>query len=324
MRWIVALYGYGLTADGYSQADRPLLSKYFQIIDQLCEAAQNHMNIRSFRGYDFKFTAKSLLSPASFKQEIDALIDNYLLFAIDGFEKMVQISQSFIANVQLPSAFNKDWLVHYGNQSNGYILRSTPRVFTRNGSCICLTSQTCREPLHIGPPELELPGLVVGCMPLHGVQMSTLECFYSNSCITTIINHLEYYTAMDGSHPVNFTIPPVPQNLNISSLEASKSSRYTETTTIGQMINELFVDQWINASSYEKYFLACAPETCRYEYTTRQTILYLITTMLGLYGGLTVGLRLVIWNGARLYRFIRSSMFSHQTAIEPFTAAGSS
>ncbi|CAF4142564.1 unnamed protein product, partial [Rotaria sordida] len=32
-----------------------------------------------------------------------------------------------------------------------------------------MISGTCQEPLRIGPPDLFLPGLVVGCLPIDGL-----------------------------------------------------------------------------------------------------------------------------------------------------------
>ncbi|CAF4441305.1 unnamed protein product [Rotaria sp. Silwood2] len=97
----------------------------------------------------------------------------------------------------LPTAFNNDWLLEYGDESDGYLIRSVPRSFT-NTTCNCMISGACKEPLRIGPPDLFLPGLVVGCLPFDGLRMSTLECFFSSSCISTILTYLEYYTQMDG------------------------------------------------------------------------------------------------------------------------------
>ncbi|CAF4968095.1 unnamed protein product, partial [Rotaria sp. Silwood1] len=159
-------------------------------------------------------------------------------------------------------AFNTDWLLEFTDWSRAYLLQSVPRMFS-NGTCNCVTSTTCQEPMRIGPPDLVFPGLVVGCWPIDGLRMSTLECFYSSSCIELIINFLNYYTQMDGSPPVDFVLPTVP-TLIVTPLNSSIPSRFPPNITIGKIIDELFIEQWFNKSIYENYFAACAPSACRY------------------------------------------------------------
>ncbi|CAF4909751.1 unnamed protein product [Rotaria sp. Silwood1] len=151
-----------------------------------------------------------------------------------------------------------------------------------------MISATCQEPLRIGPSDLFLPGLVVGCSPYEGLRMSTLECFFSSTCISTILTYLEYYTQMDGSPPINF-VPPTDLPLSISPLDNSTPSRFLKNTSIGTLLNEFFIEEWTYKISYEDYFAACAPTSCTFKYVTHNNILYVATSILGLYGGLTIG-----------------------------------
>ncbi|CAF1270594.1 unnamed protein product [Rotaria sordida] len=174
-----------------------------------------------------------------------------------------------------------------------------------------MVSGTCQEPLRIGPPDLFLPGLVVGCLPIDGLRMSTLECFFSSSCISTILTYLEYYTQMDGSPPINF-VPPTVLPLTISPLDNSTPSRFPKNTSIGTLMDEYFIEEWTFRMSYEDYFTACAPTHCNFEYVTRNNMLYVATSVLGLYGGLTIGLRFIIWNVIGLYRSLKKHIRSRR------------
>jgi hypothetical protein len=149
--------------------------------------------------------------------------------------------------------------------------------------------------MRIGPPDLLLPGLVVGCWPLNGLCMSTLECFYSSTCINTILNYLNYFTDINGSPRENFTFPEqLP--LQFDPLKNLTSSRFPLHTIIDQIMDQLFIEGYINQSSYENYYNACSPSVCRYEHINRNSLLYVITSILSLYGDLTIGLRFFIWN----------------------------
>ncbi|CAF3599747.1 unnamed protein product [Rotaria sp. Silwood1] len=217
----------------------------------------------------------------------------------------------------LPAAFNNDWLLQYGNELNDYLIRSVPRVFI-NSTCNCAVSDMCQEPLRIGPPHLVLPGLVKGCSPIDGLQMSTLECFFSADCIATILTYLEYYTQMDGSPPAHF-VPPRVLPLWLDPLDNSTPSRFSPNTSISTIISELLVEQLETIISYENYFSSCAPTMCRYEYVKRNDILYVITSVLSLYGGLTIILRCITWNSVRIIQSCRDRLSIRQATVQPIS-----
>ena len=259
--------------------------------------------------------SSSVLSRKSFSIQVNESINKHvqslkvnLKYTIDRNVEMYR--SNFISN-----GFNTDWVLEHGNASTGYLLRSVPRLF-ENGACNCVVSSTCQEPLRIGPPNLFLPGLVVSCTPLDGLRLSTLECFFSSSCINIILNHLYYYGQLNGSEALNFTGVDVTP-LIITPLNSSKIGRFSANTAIGSIMDEAFVQQLIQTISYENYFSACVPSMCRYEYVRNNDALYIITSLLGLYGGLTVSLRFIVWNLARMFRATRRRFYAHTPSVQP-------
>src|SRR5579862_2927204 len=117
-----------------------------------------------------------------------------------------------------------------------------------NNTCNCVVSNSCQGYLRVGPADLILPGLVVGCSPIEGLRLSTLECFYSSDCISTIITYLEYYIQMDGSPPNNF-VPPIIPPIAIRPLDNSTNSQFLPNSSIGTLISELFIEELISTSS---------------------------------------------------------------------------
>jgi hypothetical protein len=215
-----------------------------------------------------------------------------------------------------PNFLNTDWSLEFGDERNGYLIRSIPHQYGNN-SCNCMVSRQCQRPLRIGPPDLLLPGLALSCSPMDGLRMSTLECFFSSSCITSIINHLNYYTQLDGSPPINFSTTSAP-DLSMPPLNNDAISRFSKTASINQIMNAQFIEGWNSTVSYEKYYAVCAPSICRYEYIQPQGILYVITLLLSLYGGLTIGLRLVIWEAIKHGKSLRNRLVSRRTQVLPF------
>ena len=266
---------------------------------------------------DTILVTSTALSRASFASQTADIISQLIEQAPVEYRRLNARLIEFGRGLLLPTAFNTDWSLEYGNALNNYLLRSVPRDFA-NSTCKCLVSGACQEPLRIGPPGLVLPGLVVGCWPIDGLRMSTLECFFSSSCINTIIRYLDYFIQMDGSPPTNFSLPDV-LTLQIAPLNVSISSRFAPNTTIGTLIDELFVEQWTNTSAYESYYTICAPSVCRYEYVDRNDGLYVITSILSIYGGLTVSLRFIIWKIMRVYRLMKRHLQTRRTRIQPWT-----
>ncbi|CAF3891815.1 unnamed protein product [Rotaria sp. Silwood1] len=229
------------------------------------------------------------------------------------FRRLGRATTAILEVNLIPTAFNTDWSIEYGNASNDYVLKNVPVMYA-NGTCNCAVSSECQAPLRIGPSDLILPGLFVGCLPIDGLRMSTLECFFSSNCINTILNYLEYYTLPDKSESFNFSLPAV-LPLVVNPLNESISSRFSSVTPIGEIIDELFIEKWENITSYESYYAACAPTICNYKYSQRRGVLYVITSLLSLYGGLTMSLRFIVWNGMQLYRKIKSARHIHQIRV---------
>ena len=297
--WLTSLYGYGSRASVRLQLDRPLLSKQHQIIGELCSTSNSTVYRAISNFNETTLISLFLLSRASLKLQMNVIIKQLIQQTPLELRRLTLATKHMLQGNLIATAFSTDWLTEYGNASNDYVLRNVPRRYS-NSTCNCAVSDECREPLKIGPPDLVLPGLYIGCYPIDGLRMSTFECFFSASCINTILSYLDYYTLPDGSPPINFSLPEV-LSLVVEPFNDSISSRFSKTTPVGTIIDDLFAEEWENITSFEKYYAACSPMACTYEFTERRGILYVLTSLLALYGGLTVGLRMMVWNGVRLH-----------------------
>ena len=154
--------------------------------------------------------------------------------------------------------------------------------------CKCDTIPTCTVPLGICSNSLYeseyanrldiyekkescptiINGFRSGCLPLNALLKSTLECWYNQSCLNNIMNSL----------------PTANTSFNV--LQRSIFNRSTPTTFINTLIDNLMVEQWSTQINYSLYFAACHPSSCFYTYTERFSILYVVTTLVGLLGGL--------------------------------------
>jgi hypothetical protein len=155
--------------------------------------------------------------------------------------------------------------------------------------CPCFSSATCttRSSIfdHLAQKSLfDVPGLRTGCYLIESLLQSTLECFYSQTCIDT----LESYLTVCSSMPV-------------IALNASLSRRYSINSTVKELVENLMIEKWNASPTYERYYNECHPTQCTYTVETRNDLIYIFTTLFGITGGLTTVLELIV---PRLVKFI--------------------
>jgi hypothetical protein len=160
---------------------------------------------------------------------------------------------------------------------------------TQYGNCSCTTSGTCSNPaiIHDDPdpaPNFAVPGIYVGCYIIESLLQSDLRCFYNQTCLSK----LETYRITGKIE-------------NVTSLNSSLSSRFFENSTIEELVNQLMVEEWNPSVIYENYYNECQPSQCTYTHQTKNDAIYIVTTLVGLIGGLTTALKLLV---PRMVKFI--------------------
>ncbi|CAF3184812.1 unnamed protein product [Rotaria sp. Silwood2] len=175
-----------------------------------------------------------------------------------------------------------------------------------NDTCTCDVSSLCITPLTItargvnstNSTSFTIPGLFTGCFFLAGMRQSTLECFYSESCISIIEEYLQVL---------------IPSNKLTSPLNISIQSQFNINSTLDKILSEVMTEQWMGSASHSQYFFQCHVDTCTYLLTSRFNIVYIITTMIGLIGGLVKVLRILL---PRIVKFIRRRISPPLTVLK--------
>ena len=89
-------------------------------------------------------------------------------------------------------------------------------------------------------------------------------------------------------------------NTSFRALDPSKSNGYAEDEPIERILERMMIDRWTQLVSFENYFLRCQPIECRYSFTQKFDLLYIITLVTALLGGLTSALQLLVPHLVRL------------------------
>jgi hypothetical protein len=140
-----------------------------------------------------------------------------------------------------------------------------------------------------------IPGLILGCYAYESFLASTLECLYDQACIQMLIDwRLFDYT--DIYLPINLT--------NITALDSNAVDQFPPTMSLDYIIQSLFVEDWGVNVSYATFYAQCQPTVCTYFSTERYQWIYVVTSVIGLLGGLTVILSIFVPPSVKILRLV--------------------
>jgi hypothetical protein len=80
-------------------------------------------------------------------------------------------------------------------------------------------------------------------------------------------------------------------NITIRPLNSTLSP---PNVTVQSLMDTLMVDRWESSIIYEHYYATCAPLSCTYLIKERANPIYIITTIIGFFGGLIVALKIIV------------------------------
>ena len=276
--WINLVY-YGTDPVDYSYDDyRFFVVPHFRLLYYLCILANDTFTdaLSIFRSNIL--VSKRAQSRQAVIPQMEAALNQFRLSTPQTFVRILNFIQQMAQGNGLLSPISSNWyMIPFG--SNGMVTME-PRSYG-NSSCSCGTNSTCTSLAAID--EWVVPGFLVGCYPLESLLQSTLECLYNMTCINMLKN--EKQSSNMTIHPLNSTIS-------------------SPNVTVQSLLNALMVDRWESSVTYEHYYATCAPLSCTYVINKHASPIYIATTIIGLYGGLTVALRIIVPIFMKIIRYV--------------------
>ncbi|CAF2768986.1 unnamed protein product [Rotaria sp. Silwood2] len=277
--WSTSLFSMGST---WTVPDWFLLSIQFRLLSSLCDLAKD---VAYQSGFDFisnELANVETLPVTLFQAQVSSAIALLTEQTPARFRRTLAFIIDACQSNQLQDQFMSSWKMIYSNSNESYVFRTVPLSYNNN-TCTCAVGMlTCSRSLSFWNSSnntITFPGFNGGCLPIFGLRVSTFECLYDQTCVNKL-------TALIG-----FLTP-------IIVLNSSDNTRYPPNATlIGSIMDDLFIETWSNSSNYSSYFYECAPASCQYSYVERNDIVYMLTILLALYGGLTISIRLIVWYG---------------------------
>lgn len=164
----------------------------------------------------------------------------------------------------------------------------------------CIYGNNCT----VGTTAWVTPGLFKSCTDLGNVFDSDFRCFFNQTCVDKLLSLYNY------DMPTRLPLPAA--TMDIRAMDSSVTSRFAPTDTVNKLFDDFLIEEWEIEADFDRYYGACAPSQCVYTYSQRMDMLYLVTSIFSLLGGLTIIFRLLIPIGVRLVEWMISYCSNQQ------------
>ncbi len=257
----------------------------FQTLKTFCELINRTISDSLIEFYSRQYVSASVTSSQLFESKTKSSIDQFRSSMTNRFLLSHLIIRDTTQANALFSGLQSNYVLRVAD--NNYYVEINRVIYM---DCDCRSSSTCIEQSSIHRYPLSksifnVSGFYTGCYMVESLLQSTLECFYDQQCIDKLRSYLSQ------SWRVNLTV-----------LNSSLPSLYSINSTIKDLIDNLMIEEWTAPAIYEKYYNACQPIQCTYTIETRNDVIYIVTTLLGIAGGLITILKLVV---PRLVKIVR-------------------
>jgi hypothetical protein len=271
----------------YNRDFRFLGGAIFSTIASLCQVSSTAINNNLLDFGESSFVTVQILPKNQLVEQGKSIIDLFISTSENKFVILLQtIRDTTQANSLLSGLATSTAVKVKANDPTNIQLVTRPKLYNMTSSCSCYTNPTC-----IGPAGLftlsnlslyyPIPGFFTGCYIVEATLQSNLGILYNQNWIDDFREKI---------HLNNFSFVPI----ETIALNASYKSQYNTTTPINIMMQKMMTEPWIADVNYSAYFEQCQPIDCKYTYTVKYDFIYMITTVIGLIGGLTTILQIVI------------------------------
>ena len=264
---------------GYSNDFSYISSDFFSSLLQLCQLS-NQATQNSLKQFNTTEYITSQVTPCNtFDKQIESYINRFQTTTQQTFEQTLNILRAMISDNSLMSfkLTNVQMNLRSRNLSSYVDLD-----IIDYDQCSCATNSFCKIQIFFHSSRKckeSLKGMYAGCYILESVLLSTTECFFDPYCIQII----KYYLRED---PLLYK--------NLFALNQSQLSRYATNTSFENLLANLFIENWNENYSYEKYYRECQPMYCSYSINQQPKIVDVISKVLGIFGGLSIVLKFIV------------------------------
>ncbi|CAF0770891.1 unnamed protein product [Adineta steineri] len=293
-QWLIIDYPQTMSIHSARKDDfRQIGSTFFRLLNSFCNLSNKTINaeLRTFNST--RFITLNLITFEQFQTQINQLINQFLQNTARSFISSLFSVENMTAANMFVSAFQSDSLYssgspiydEYSYPDYQYLYDRIDQKYNSNETgigCDCQSTSWCIQQAIVYDLDtitqlFSPPGIFIGCYLVEAVLQSDLRCFFDIGCLQQFIDSLSL---------VNISASDIILN--------STASHYQEKSSLLEIVSNLMVEEWNNQTSYDNYFNICQPSVCTATYISRGNIIYIITTTIGLIGGLTTVYKFVV------------------------------
>lgn len=290
--WYEQLLAVGGNTGAPSQFERNLGGKYFQALNTFCSLAKN-FTADAYQVFSSTLFINSYVVHSSIlNQQMSVRINAFIESTRIQFNRIFTFIHDINHIDQLASrALSNSVFGFRGNDTLVFLESSLTRLnpefpLPLTGECRCMTENLqCGAYIQVYLPNVQStyylhPRLVQRCLLTDSVLTSSLECWYDLYCFSIVCSkyqQLGIYVLVDDAL-----------------LNPNITSRFPRNSLVEDMLTELFIENWKINISYDNFFRSCAPTSCSYNIQQKFDWFFMILNIVGLYGGLSKGLKLFL------------------------------
>ncbi|UJR08052.1 hypothetical protein I4U23_012329 [Adineta vaga] len=284
-KWIDYLFDIG---DWYEYDRRDIRVRggpYFLFLSTLCQLSQITIQNAIQQFLNETFISTHMISISEFDIQMNNINSQFRNNTLIKFSRTLKLLRDIINGNAFVSSYCLNWYWYNELDTVFNIHPIQPVQMTKE--CSCGTQSDCvgfGGVYHewYNTARLLIPGWKIGCSVVETVLRSTLQCFYDQICLNSLVFHIQTYTWQHSDL------------INISAMNFSNKSHFKRETIIEKIADQLFIEEWIVNTSYLTFYNQCNIQECWYTMEKDDYITYTISNILGLYGGLTIALRFSI------------------------------
>ena len=259
-------------------------SSHFRTLALFCETANLTIAAVTRRFSSMMFTNAQVLTAELFDSQMNASIDIILKSTRVEFLSTMSLIDAVLQGNQYVGRWATNIVLEQRNvpqlnplalQSVRIIALSTMGTTESGKICYCARNPACHMTNILEEFGVTVGGVrTIGCSSVYSVLESKLDCWYNNTCFNEMQKLFRSYG--------------IPIQQNVTLLDPKVSSRFPPNTPIRMIVDEIMVERWNQSVSYEKFYQNCHPAYCSFTYQERIYVAYIITTVTGLFGGLSM------------------------------------
>ncbi|CAF1411290.1 unnamed protein product [Adineta ricciae] len=271
---------------GYDRRDiRVRGSAYFSFLSSLCQISEITINNSINQFLNDMFINTQIITESQLEIQINSIILQFRNVTLEKFSESFKLLRDIMNGNAFISSYYLNW--YWWKDIKHTFVTFPIKSVVMKDECSCATRSDCIDSGGIyrdssKKQRFVMPGWNIGCSVVETLLSSTLECLYNQKCVDLLVFYLTSELSI------------FPYRINMSAMNFSNESHFKPDIYIQNISDELFVEEWKHKTSYSSFYHQCAPIYCSYKTKKDDYIIYTISKVLGLCGGLTIALRFTI------------------------------